>query len=187
MSGAEASPAGRPRNKRADARRNYDKLIAAARDSFAEDGISASLEEIARRAHVGIGTLYRHFPTRKDLFEGVYRNEVETLCQAAGDLADEPPLEALTGWLHKFVDYFATKRALAEALNHDHALFHGGRDAIHAAGTPLLRRAQDMGAVRSDASFDDVLRLVGGITMIQFTDDAQRNRVLAMALDGLRP
>ncbi|PZF79295.1 TetR/AcrR family transcriptional regulator [Jiangella anatolica] len=174
------------RPKRADARRNYEKLLTAAREAFAEAGVSASLEDIARRAGVGIGTLYRHFPTRRDLFESVYVDEVEVLCRAADELAGLPPWEALAGWLRRFVSYTATKRAIAEALNYDSPVFATGRQAIGAAGEPLLRRAQDAGDARPDASFDDVLRLVGGVTMYPFADPAQLERVLTMALDGIR-
>src|SRR6202167_5613171 len=93
------------RPKRADARRNYEKVIAAARDAFAEGGSSTSLEEIARRAEVGIGTLYRHFPTRQALLEAVYVGEVEELCRSAADFADLPPWDALDGWLPGVVEY----------------------------------------------------------------------------------
>ncbi|TDD64588.1 TetR/AcrR family transcriptional regulator [Jiangella aurantiaca] len=174
------------RPKRADARRNYEKLLSAAREAFAEAGVSASLEDIARRARVGIGTLYRHFPTRQDLFESVYVDEVEALCRAADELAGLPPWDALAGWLRRFVSYAATKRAIAEALNHDSPVFATCRKAIDAAGRPLLRRAQESGDARPDASFDDVLRLVGGVTMYPFADPAQLERVLTMALDGIR-
>lgn len=177
-------PSRRP--KRADARRNYEKLLTAARGTFAEHGVSASLEEIARRAQVGIGTLYRHFPTRHDLFQSVYVDEVETLCRAADELADLPPFDALAGWLRRFVAYFATKRALAEALSHESELFRSGRDAIYAAGEPLLRRAQVSGAARADVSIDDVIRLVGGIIMIHDAEPEQLDRLLGIALDGLR-
>jgi AcrR family transcriptional regulator len=174
------------RPKRADARRNYETLISAARDAFAEDGVSASLEDIARRAHVGIGTLYRHFPTRQDLFESVYVDEVEALCRTADDLADLPPWDALVGWLRRFVRYTATKRALAEALNRDSELFRTCRAEVYAAGEPLLQRAQQAGTARPDTSFDDVMRLLSGITMIHFTEPGQLERVVGMALDGLR-
>src|SRR5215211_9158990 len=97
------------RPKRADARRNYDKLIAAARDAFAEHGTSASLEEIARRAEVGIGTLYRHFPSRQELLEAVYVEEVEGVCRRADELTDLPPWEALAEWLHRVVAYVGRK------------------------------------------------------------------------------
>src|SRR5437868_12377772 len=104
------------RPKRADARRNYDKLVAAARGVFAEDGTSAPLEDVAERAGVGIGTLYRHFPTRQALLEAVYASEVEAIAQAAADLADLEPWDALTRWLRQYVGFAATKRALTEAL-----------------------------------------------------------------------
>ncbi|MEV0157565.1 helix-turn-helix domain-containing protein [Micromonospora sp. NPDC050686] len=175
------------RPKRADARRNYDALIAAAREVFGECGAGASLEEIARRAGVGIGTLYRNFPGRRDLFEAVYVEEVRALSASAADLADLAPWEALVGWLHRFVAYVGTKRALAEELVHDSEVFRNCRTEIYAAGGPLLRRAQAAGAARPDADFDDVVRLISGITAYQFPDPAQRDRVLAIALDGLRP
>src|SRR5689334_7457581 len=102
------------RPKRADARRNYDALVAAAREAFTERDQNASLEEIARRAGVGIGTLYRHFPTRPDLIQAVYVEEVEALAQAAEDVAGLEPWDALIKWLHGFVGYIATKQALSE-------------------------------------------------------------------------
>jgi AcrR family transcriptional regulator len=181
------APARRP--LRADARRNYEKLLAAAREAFAQDN-SVTLEEIARRAQVGIGTLYRHFPTRPALLESVYIVEVEEVCREAEQLADLPPWDALVSWLHRYVRYVGTKRALAEELNaslgRDSAVFRSCRETIFEKAGPLLARAQEAGAARNDASFDDVLRLVGGITMMTFVEDGQMERVLDMALDGLR-
>jgi AcrR family transcriptional regulator len=178
------------RPKRADARRNYDKLIAAARDAFAEHGTSASLEEIARRAGVGIGTLYRHFPSRQDLLEAVYVEEVEEVCQSADELADLPPWEALAGWLHRVVAYVGRKHALAEELwnylDRDAEVFRGCRTALFAAGEPLLERAQQAGAVRRDADLDDILQIVGGIGKNPTTPPDQVAHVLDIALDGLR-
>src|SRR5262245_66404811 len=104
------------RPKRADALRNYEKLVAAARAVFTEDGTSAPLEDVAERAGVGIGTLYRHFPTRQALLEAVYVGEVEALCRSVADFEGLPPWEALSGWLHRYVGYAATKKALAEDL-----------------------------------------------------------------------
>ncbi|MGW4460680.1 TetR/AcrR family transcriptional regulator [Micromonospora sp. NPDC004704] len=175
------------RPKRADALRNYENLVSAARDAFAEHGSSASLEDIARRAQVGIGTLYRHFPTRRDLFEAVYVDEVEALSRSASDLADAPPWDALVGWLHRVVGYIATKRALAEELLHDSEIFQRCRTEVYDAGRPLLVRAQSAGVVRPDTNIDDVMRLVSGITMIKVSEPGQLDRVLDMALDGLRP
>ncbi|WP_204945916.1 TetR/AcrR family transcriptional regulator [Micromonospora luteifusca] len=175
------------RPKRADARRNYDALIAAARDAFAENGAAASLEDVARRAGVGIGTLYRNFPTRRHLFEAVYVEEVRALSRSAEDLAELPPWDALVAWLHRFVAYVATKRALAEQLLHDSEIFTSCRTEIYAAGEPLMSRAQAAGVVRDDIGFDDVVRLISGLTMAQFPSPEQRDRVLGVALDGLRP
>jgi AcrR family transcriptional regulator len=174
------------RPQRADARRNFDALLVAARQVFAEQGTDASLEDVACRAGVGIGTLYRNFPTRRDLFESVYIGEVEELCAAAQTLADQPPWDALAAWLRRFVSYVATKRALVEALNHDSDVFRTCRGAMFTCGTPLLERAQAAGEARTDIDFDDVVRLVSGITSGGFVDEAQRDRVLQIALDGLR-
>src|SRR5438045_2818945 len=130
------------RPKRADALRNYEKLVAAAREAFTEADRSASLEDIARRAGVGIGTLYRNFPTRGDLVEAVYVDEVEALSRSAEELAPLEPWEGLTGWLERFVGYVATKQALADELfavaERDAAVFAGCRSMLHSAGAPLL-------------------------------------------------
>ena len=104
------------RPKRADARRNYEKVLAAARQAFAEGGESTALEEIARRAGVGIGTLYRHFPNRQALLEALYVGEVEEMCRSAAELDGSDPWEALNGWFGRFIAYIGTKRALAAEL-----------------------------------------------------------------------
>jgi AcrR family transcriptional regulator len=180
----------RPRPKRADARRNYGKVVAAARDAFAEGGTSTSLEEIARRAQVGIGTLYRHFPTRQALLEAVYVDEVEDLCRSAADLGDLPPCDALVGWLHRFVRYLATKKALAaellEYVERDADLFKSTRAALYAAGEPLLERAQQAGVVRADTDLSEIIQMVGGIAKISAREPGQIDHILDMALDGLR-
>jgi AcrR family transcriptional regulator len=185
---ADQSPRARP--KRADAQRNHDRVVAAAREAFADRGASTSLEEIARRAHVGIGTLYRHFPTRQALLEAVYVDEVTALCRSAADLAELPPWEALVGWLHRFVAYMATKQALAqELLNYverDSDLFHNSRAALYAAGGPLLERAQQARVVRTDTDLTEVIQMVGGIAKIPSGDPGQIDHILAIALDGLR-
>jgi AcrR family transcriptional regulator len=174
------------RPQRADARRNFDALIAAARDAFAEHGTTASLEEIARRAGVGIGTLYRNFPTRQDLFDAVYLGEIDALCRAADDVAGHDPWEALVAWLRRFVGYVATKRAIYEEINRDSEMMRGAREAMYAAFEPLLARAQSAGAARADVSTDDLLRLVSGLTAGGYVDQDQRERVLTVALDGVR-
>jgi AcrR family transcriptional regulator len=178
------------RPKRADARRNYEKVVAAAREAFAEGGTATSLEEIARRAHVGIGTLYRHFPNRQALLEAVYVDEVEGLCRSAADLAELPPWEALVGWLHRFVAYLATKQALAQELlnyvDRDAELFQSCRAALWAAGGPLLERAQQARVVRGDTDLSEVIQMVGGIAKIPSTGPEQIDHILDIALDGLR-
>lgn len=182
ISGIVASQ--RPHRK--DAARNYDALLAAARGAFAENGAEASLEDIARRAGVGIGTLYRNFPTRRHLFESVYADEVDALCRVARDVAAQEPWAALTSWLRRFVDYTVTKRAIREALDNESEIFLACRDSMYQAGGPLFERAQKAGEARADMDFDDLLRMVAGITSTNFLDDAQRDRVLTVALDGVR-
>lgn len=124
------------RPRRADARRNYDALLLAAREAFAAHGADASLEDIARRAGVGIGTLYRNFPSRTELFEAVYADEVDALCRVADEVAAEAPWQALTTWLRRFVDYMATKRAIRDAMDTQSAVFTSCRASMYEAGTP---------------------------------------------------
>ena len=174
------------RPSRADARRNYDALIGAARQSFAEMGTDAPLEEIARRADVGIATLYRNFPTREVLIESVYLEEVEAVCAAAADFAGLEPWDALVAWLGRFVAYVGTKRVLIEALNRNSSTLKVCRDGLYVAGGPLLERAQQAGLVRADTDIDDIMRMVSGITAAGFVSPEQRDRVLSIALDGLR-
>ena len=175
---------------RADAKRNRGQLLAAARAAFTEHGSDASLEDIARRASVGVGTLYRHFPNRQALIEAVYVDEVEALCRSAADEVDGSSWDALVQWFNRFVDYVATKRALVDemvaTLGQDARIFRNCHDAIFAAGSPLLERAKDDGYVRPDIEFVDVIRMVGGITMIRNSTPEDVRRVLAMAMDGLR-
>ena len=177
------------RPRRADALRNYEKLISSAREAFTEQGTSASLEEIARRAGVGIGTLYRNFPTRQALLEAVYVEEVQSLAASAADLAGLPPWDALVGWLRRFVDYMATKQALAQELlsyaDQDTTMFQTCRSELFAAGEPLLKRAQDAGAVRADTNLVEVIQMVGGIAKIA-APPQEISHILDVALDGLR-
>lgn len=176
---------------RADAARNREKLLAAAREAFTADGAGASLEDIARRAGVGIGTLYRNFPTRQALLEAVYVDEVAAICAAADDLDALAPWDALVAWLRSFADYATTKKALGAELmaylDGEAPVFLQCRQSIVAAGAPLLERAQQAGEVRSDAELMDVMRMVGGIATIANAEPGQVDRILAVALDGLRP
>ena len=178
------------RPKRADARRNYEKVLAAAREAFAEGGESTALEEIARRAGVGIGTLYRHFPNRQALLEALYLDEVEEVCRSAAQFDDADPWEALNGWFERFIAYLATKRALAHELmnylDQDASLFQASRASLFAAGEPLLQRAQQAGVVRQDVTIAEVIQMVVGIGKIPAADPSQTERILRIALDGLR-
>lgn len=178
------------RPKRADARRNYEKVLAAAREAFAEGGESTALEEIARRAGVGIGTLYRHFPNRQALLEALYVDEVEEVCRSATRLDGADPWEALNTWLERLIAYVGTKQALAhELLNYldkDAPLFQVCRTSLFAAGEPLLERAQDAGVVRPDAEFSEVMQMVIGIAKIPASQPGQIEHILRIALDGLR-
>jgi AcrR family transcriptional regulator len=179
------------RPKRADARRNYDKLVAAAREVFAEQETDATLEEISRRAGVGIGTLYRHFPARENLIEAAYVDGVEEICGAVANHAGEEPWEALTGWLLEVVHFAATKRILADemfaVMDRDAPFFKSCGGAIYDAGEPLLRRAQEAGVVRDDVDITDVTKMVSGIAGLRTVDTEHAERLVAIALDGLRP
>ena len=186
MSQTETQP---QRPQRADARANRDKLVAAARALFTEKGTSAPLEEVAERARVGIGTLYRHFPTRQALLEAVYVDEVEAMAHAATELENLPPWDALSQWLHQYFGFAATKRALNEALmetDPNSNVLLTCRTAIIGAGTTLVERAQRAGAVRADTNFIDIVRMVGAIAMVPTEDPEQKKRLLELALDGLR-
>jgi AcrR family transcriptional regulator len=179
------------RPKRADALRNYEKLIAAAREAFAKGGEDTSLESIAAGAGVGIGTLYRNFPNRQALIEALYVDEVEEVCRTAAELdGSADPWEALSSWLERLVAYVTTKQALiSELVNHldkDAELFRTCRSSLFSAGEPLLVHAQDAGVVRRDVTIDEVIQLVVGIAKVPSADPTQTEHVLRVALDGLR-
>ena len=174
------------RPHRADARRNIHAVLAAARSAFNEEGIDVALEDIARDAGVGIGTLYRNFPARQDLLEAVYISEIEELLAAARDAEDREPWEAFEIWLRRFSSYVATKLAMLQALNKDSEMFRVCRSAMYGAASPLFARAKEAGEIRDDVQLDDVLRLLGGVTAGHYDDDAQRERVFTLALDAVR-
>jgi len=152
---------------RADAERNRQRLIEVAREAFAADGPEVALEEIARRAEVGIGTLYRHFPTRDALLAEIYRNALRQLADAAPRLAaDHPPLEALRAWMRLFVDYMVTKKVIAPALSispSQSSLYAGSADAIRAAMNGLIERAVAVGEIRVTMDPLDLLRAIAGL------------------------
>jgi len=185
-SGVDAGVLAVQRPHRADAARNFDALLAAARTAFAEHGSQASLEDIARGAGVGIGTLYRNFPSRQHLLSAVYLGEVEQLCSVADEVAGLPAWDALVTWLRRFVGYQVAKRTMWEGLDRNLEMFYAGRDALLAAGEPLLARAQAEGEVRPDTDLTDVLWLIVGVTSSLVVDEARFERVFAMALDGIR-
>ena len=175
------------RPQRADAARNFDALVTAGRAAFAEQGSAASLEDIARRAGVGIGTLYRNFPTRDDLIDTLYLGEVDALAQTAHEVADLEPWAALAAWLDHFVRYVGTKHVLLESLNRPSAVMDQCRTIMFDAGEPLLRRAQSAGVVDPDITISDVVKLVSGVAAVSsFDDDAQRERVLGLAVNAIR-
>ena len=183
-----------PRPLRADAVRNREKLLVAARELFDEAGTEASLEEIARRAGVGVGTLYRNFPTRIELIEAVYRHSVDELCASGAELAATlAPREAFEAWLLQFIAYAGSKRGLSGALRAalgDEAshVFADVHDRLTTAGDALLHAAQADGSVRSDVETMDVLRAVSGVCLAapDWRDSAKTQRALRLVLDGLR-
>jgi AcrR family transcriptional regulator len=193
--GAMSAQPAAAKGMRADALRNYQKLLAAAAEAFAEHGADdVSLEQIAKRAGVGIGTLYRHFPTRQALLEAVYRDQVEALRARAEELiATKPPAEALATWLRDLVDFGKTKRKLTTALltthNKDSELMSSGSAMVRGAAADVLRHAQQAGVVRADANPADLMRLVHAISMTTEWaggDSEQTDRILALVLDGLK-
>jgi AcrR family transcriptional regulator len=181
------------RSLRADAQRNRDALLAAATAAFTEHGTDASLEDVARRAGVGIGTLYRHFPTRLALVEAAYRQGVEGLCDSADRLlAERAGDEALEQWMLDFVGYVATKRGFAatlkEAADGNVALFDHVRERMRTAMERILTAAAATGHIRSDIDTADLLRAIGGICMMSDQGDwqAQARRLIQLLMDGLR-
>ena len=184
------------RPMRADAQRNYTKLLDAASAAFLEHGADdVSLEEIARRAGVGIGTLYRHFPTRQALLEAVYRDQVELLEARAHELIEaESPGDALADWLRALMKFSSTKHTLISALlathGKDSELLSSCGLVIRGAADALLARAQEAGVVRPDADSGDLIRLVHAVNIATQrgpADPGQADRMLALILDGLRP
>ena len=181
------------RKRRADGLRNRERLLEAAKAGFAETGPNVSLEEIARRAEVGIGTLYRHFPTRDAMVAAVYRREVQQLAEAAPRLlAELPPVQALHAWLRLFVDYIAAKKVIAQALGG----MVGGAELYAASGaqitealTLLVNRATDRGEIRRDVEPGDLLRALVGFTYGSGAPDWQPSalRLIDILMDGLRP
>ncbi|MFF5216188.1 TetR/AcrR family transcriptional regulator [Micromonospora sp. NPDC000442] len=178
---------------RADALRNRQRLLEAAVRAFSRSDAEVTLEQIARDAGVGIGTLYRHFPTREALVEAAYRNELERLCDSAAELLERlPPEVATRAWMDHFIDYLATKREMADALRLVIAAgtnpFAQSRDRLIAAVDRLLTAGAAAGTVRSDVDPGDVLAGLSGVSLAaggrEQRDQAQR--LLDLLMDGLR-
>lgn len=186
----DAAPSGRP--MRADARRNVEKLVAAAGALIAEYGADASLEEVARRAGVGSATLHRHFPSRQALLEAVFKDRVEALCARARDLLAEPdPGQALSTWLHAVGAHAVANRGLGASLMRDGApgLGETCHDMITKAGDALLVRAQAAGTARPGITITRLLKLVGAIALATEQDvdgPVEADLLLAIAIGGVR-
>lgn len=177
---------------RADARRNYERIVATAREVFAAHGVDAPLDDIAKAAKVGPGTLYRHFASREALIEAVYRGEVGQLAAHAHELRDTmPPGEALFAWMRAQIAFITENGGLALALktaiDADSETFEYCRAQLHAAVAALLEPAQAAGVVRTDLEPRDLLRLGHGVgTATAYADEAGAERLLSVVLDGLR-
>ena len=183
---------GRGRPQRADARRNYERLVEAARKVFTDQGGGASMEAIAKQAGVGVGTLYRHFPKRIDVVEAVYRDDVDVLIAAADrGLSDLEPWAALEVWLQAYVDYGRSKRTflneLHEAFEKNPGLKVASRERVAVACDLVLRRAQAAGVARTDIDGEDLMQLMTSMCMSANLEAEQGERLLGMILDGLRP
>jgi AcrR family transcriptional regulator len=181
---------------RADARRNRQRLLDAARPAFVEHGATASLDDIARAAGVGIGTLYRHFPTREALVEAVIHDSLDGLCELSAELVaadDDDPFDGVRTWLRAMVVHAAAFRGLAESLlvgrAGDDAL-GAACDTLQAAGAAVFDRAQRLGHLRPDATAADAIDLAASVAWITTqapTGPDQPDRLLDVVLDGLRP
>lgn len=181
-----------PRPMRADARRNYEHIVATAREAFAELGPEAALDVIARRAGVGPGTLYRHFPTREVLVEAVYRTDIADLTDRAAEFAERhAPGEALARWVREHFVPAQEQRGVAttlkDALGRAPEVFSQDKERFNDATDALVRAAQDAGAVRRDVETRDILRMAYGIAVTSEGAPESRERMLTVMFDGLRP
>ena len=183
-----------PRKPRADAERNRDRILEVAKDAFTQFGAEASLDDIAKQAGVGAGTLYRHFPSREALIEAVYRTEVEKLAAAERSFAETmTPIEALRAWMMLFVDYIAAKKIIAPVLNTLLAgaskVFESTHDQIWEAIRSLVKRAIKSGDIRKDLDPIDLLRALIGVSNVASSPDWQQSakRLVDILITGSRP
>lgn len=182
-----------PRRLRSDAQRNRKRILEVAKAAFTRDGADASLDDIAKQAGVGAGTLYRHFPTRDALIEGVYQNEVEKLAAAADRFAEAmSPIEALRAWMLLLVDYIAAKHIIAPALNSvvggPSRLYEGSRGLIQGAMDELVKRAKKSGNLKRDLDAADLLRALIGVSHVGGGPDWQQSarRLVDILIAGSR-
>ena len=187
------SPSG-GRKPRADAQRNRERILEVAKQAFTRSGTDTSLDDIAKQAGVGPGTLYRHFPTREELLKAVYRNELENLATAGEKFAETmPPVEALRAWLLLFVDGVAAKQIIAPALNRlvgDHKkVFEASYAQVHEAIRRLVKRAVKSGGIRKDLDPSDLLRVLVGVANVASSPDWQQSarRLVDILIAGSRP
>jgi len=176
--------------RRADAERNRDKILAAARTAFADPDAEVSMAEISRRANVGMATLYRNFPGRQELLEALYTDEVDAVCKAAETIDGETPGAALVAWLHRFLAFITGKQHIAAELlkqtDRSNPLFKNNRTRVITASRPLLAAAQHAGEVRDDLTLEQILDMIVAIATIH-GDTGYTGPILQAALDGLRP
>ncbi len=182
------------RKPRSDAQRNRERILEVARQAFSRSGANASLDDIAKKAGVGPGTLYRHFPTREELLVAVYRSEMEKLAAAEQKFAEElPPIEALRAWLLLFVDYIAKKQLIAPALNallgDPKKVFEASYARIWEAIRTLVKRAIENGDIRKDLDPIDLLRALIGVASVATSPDWQQSarRLVDILIAGARP
>jgi AcrR family transcriptional regulator len=183
-----------PRKPRTDAQRNRDRILEEAKQAFTRSGANASLDDIAKEAEVGAGTLYRHFPTRDALIEAVYRTEVEKLAAAEKKFSETlSPIEALRAWMLLFIDYIATKQIIAPALNTlvggPSKLYEGSRGQIQGAIDALVKRAIKTCDIRRDLEPFDLLRALIGVSHVASGPDWQQSarRLVDILITGSRP
>lgn len=183
-----------PRKPRSDAQRNRARILEVAKEAFTRFGADASLDDIAKQAGVGAGTLYRHFPTRDALIEAVYRSEVEKLAAAARKMAETmPPMKALRSWMLLLIDYIGAKHIIAPALNSlvggPARLYEDSRSLIQGAIDELVKGAKKSGDVRTDIDATDLLRAMIGISHVGTGHDWQQSarRLVEILIAGSRP
>jgi AcrR family transcriptional regulator len=183
-----------PRKSRTDAQRNRERILEVAKEAFTRFGADASLDDIAKQAGVGAGTLYRHFPTRDALIEAVYRSEVEKLAAAECKFSETmAPMEALRAWMLLFVDHIAAKQIIAPALNSvvggPSRLYEGSRGLIGGAIDALVKRAIARGDIRSDLDPFDLLRALIGVSHVASGPGWQQSarRLVDILITGSRP